>query len=89
MDTTMLHRLYQGELRPEEQYRPRLKENCEKRKQLQEREKTLLKKLDDNMRGEIVGFLDELHLIGFMDMEDIYIQGMKTGAKLALELLND
>ena len=89
MNTAILQQLYQGELRPEEQYRPRLKERCEKRKRLQEREHALLKKLEDNARGEIAEFLDELNLIGFMDMEDIYIQGMKTGARLALELLND
>ena len=89
MDTIMLKRLYQGELRPEEQYRPRLKENCEKRKQLREREQALMKKLDENSQREILQFLDESNLIGYMEMEDVYIQGMQVGARLAMELLGN
>jgi len=89
MDIIMLKRLYQGELRPEEQYRPRLKSNCEKRKQLRERERALMQKLDENTQREIVQFLDESNLIGFMDMEDVYIQGMQVGARLAMELLGN
>ena len=87
MDTTILQRLYQGELRPEEQYHPRLKENCEMRKALREREHALLEKLDDDIQKEVGKILDELNLIGVMELEDVYIQGMKLGAKLALELL--
>ena len=83
----ILERLYQGELRPAEQYRPRLKENCEKRKALFERQRGLLEKLDDNTGEEMVKFLDELNLIGFTDMEDVYIQGMQAGTRLVLELL--
>ena len=85
----MLQQLYQGELRPEEQYRPRLKENCEKRKQLREREQALLDKLDNDIRREMIQFLDEFNLMGFMEMENVYIQGMKTAARLALELLDN
>lgn len=87
MDTTLLQQLYKGELRLEEQYRPLLKENCEKRKALYKREEALLEKLDGDLRREVEKFIDELDLIGFMDMEDVYIQGMQVGAKLAVELL--
>ena len=83
----ILEKLYQGELRPEEQYRPRLKENCEKRRELFARQRALLEKLDGDMGKEMVRFLDELNLIGFMEMEDVYIQGMQVGARLAIELL--
>ena len=83
----ILEQLYRGELRPEEQYHPRLKENCEKREALRKRERALLEKLDDDMRKEIGKILDELNLIGVIELEDVYIQGMQLGARLAMELL--
>lgn len=46
-----------------------------------------MEKLDGDMGKEMVRFLDELNLIGFMEMEDVYIQGMQVGARLAIELL--
>ena len=89
MAITMLQQLYQGELRPEEQYRPRLKAICEKRKLLREQEQVFLNQLDDNQKREMIRILDEFNLIGSVEMEDVYIQGMKTGARLVAELLDN
>ena len=86
----ILQDFYHGRIHPEETYRPMLEEHSRKRKQMAQRQKALLdriRKLDPDIGEEFFNLLDEIEEIETMETENIYVQGMRMGARLAIALM--
>ena len=49
-------------------------------------QESLLRKPGEECRDELEGLLEALDMVGAMQMEEVYIQGMRMGAKLMMEL---
>lgn len=86
----ILQALYHGTLRPEEEYQPT--DECRQvRKKLTEQQTVLLEKLrviDPEMYREFLTMFEAENAADAMDLEEAYTQGMRMGARLALELLD-
>ena len=86
----ILQDFYHGRIHPEETYRPMLEAHNHKRKQMVQRQEKLIErieKLDPDIRREFDDLLDEIGMVEAMEMEDIYTQGMRMGARLAMALM--
>ncbi|MBQ2835091.1 MAG: hypothetical protein IJN79_02105 [Clostridia bacterium] len=84
-----LDALYRGEIDLQEQFKPRKKETIAARKKyLRLREQVLLE-LDEAAQARVVMLLEEYNAVSAMEMEEAYIEGMRTGAKMINALLGD
>ena len=84
---TVLERLYDGEMRPEEINRPTDKAYLRLKREIKESEAGFIKRLDHSESGQFEDFMEMLRQASSMETEDAYIQGMRMGAQLILELL--
>lgn len=87
----ILHELYHGMIHPEEEYQP-MGEIRRKRQAIDERRRILLEKtkeIDPELSREMKELLEAENHADALEMEEIYIQGMRMGARLALALLNE
>ena len=88
---SILQGLYHGMIHPEEEYQP-TEEIRQKRKELDALQQNLLKRLemiDPELSREMNELLEAENRADALEMEEIYIQGMRMGARLALALLNE
>ena len=86
----ILRELYHGAIHPEEAYRPMSEEHRQAQKQVEQEKSALLNRIEDSqLREEIEDLLVQITALEAMEMEDVYIQGMKMGARLALGLLDE
>lgn len=85
----ILEELYHGTIHPQETYRPMTDEHRMKRRELIAKQESLLKKLGEEYCDDLEDILAELDMVGAMQMKEIYIQGMRMGARLTMELLEE
>ena len=88
----ILQELYHGMIHPEEEYRPMSEEHQQAQKQLTLETSALLERIglkDARLRDEIEALLNQATELEAMAMEESYIQGMRMGARLALELFKE
>ena len=86
----ILQELYHGMIHPEEAYRPVSAEHRQAQKQVEQKKDALLKRIEDScFREEIEDLLMQITALEAMEMEEAYIQGMRMGARLALELFKE
>lgn len=83
----ILEALYRGAIHPQETYRPMTEAHREKRRELMATQRRLIEKMDGEARDELEGLLEELDRVEAMQMEEIYVQGMRMGAKMMMELM--
>ena len=86
----ILQELYRGMIHPQEEYRPMDEEYRQTQKVLDQERKILLEQIGQNnseLRAEVEGMLERITELEAMELEEVYIQGMRMGARLALELL--
>jgi len=86
---SILNQLYRGEIHPEENYRPVMPELIEMRREFVKHRDALLAELDENRRKKVMSLLEERTLVSSYELEDAYVQGMKLGARMAVELLEE
>ena len=87
----VLKELYHGMIHPEEEYQPTV-EIRRKRQEIDERQRILLentKEIDPGLSREMKELLEAENNLDALEMEEIYIQGMRMGARLALALLDE
>lgn len=84
----ILEALYHGMIHPEETYHPMTEEHRKRRKEMNEKQEAVMKRLDAEGQRELEDLLDELGILEAMQMEEIYTQGMRMGAQLVAELLD-
>ena len=88
---SILKDLYHGRIHLEEEYQP-TKEIRQMRKKIDECQQALLEKLKEtepNLQKEMNALLEAENITDAMEMEEVYIQGMRMGAKLTLALLGE
>ena len=86
----ILKELFHGMIRPEESYRPISREHCMTRKKLAAQQAEIVaevEKLDPKLAQQMEIMLEDVNTVESMQMEELYIQGMRMGARLALALL--
>lgn len=86
---SMLNQLYRGEIHPEEDYRPVIQELLDMRREFAEHREKLLSELDGQMREKVRELLEERTFVSAYEIEDAYVQGMKLGARMAVELMGE
>ncbi len=87
-DESLLHALYYGKIHPEAEPLPLTDEQREAQKAQTRREAALLSKLEGPLRAELMQLLEEANALSCDQIEAACIQGMRLGAKMAVELLN-
>ena len=84
----ILQELYHGMIHPEEAYRPMSEEQRQAQKQIEQKKNALLNGIEDSrLCEEIEDLLVQITALEAMEMEEVYIQGMRMGARLALGLM--
>lgn len=84
---SLLHDFYLGKLRPEEQ-RTRIMEAHEQRMQaLEQQEEDFCAALTQEQKRAYIALIDEYTGLLPAEAEEIYLDGMRMGARLAMELL--
>ena len=86
----ILQELYRGMVHPQEEYKPMGEEYRQAQKVLDQKREILLEQIGQNnpeLRAEVEGMLERITALEAMEMEEVYIQGMRMGARLALGLL--
>jgi len=87
----ILHELYHGMIRPEEEYRPAQEVRQERRK-LDTHQQALLEriqKIAPDIAAEMSRLFEAENSADAMEMEQAYIQGMRMGARLTIALLRE
>ena len=87
----ILHELYHGMIRPEEEYQPAQEVRQERRK-LDTRQQALLEriqKIAPDIAAEMSRLFEAENSVDAMEMEQVYIQGMRMGARIALALTQE
>lgn len=83
----ILHELYRGEIRPDEENHPAGEELAEARNTYLRHREKLLKRIDAPVREDIEALLEERMEVASLEMEDAYVRGMRMGAQLMGELM--
>ena len=83
----ILHDLYKGKLRPEENREWHIKEFQQKREKLFGREEDFCSGLTPQQKQEYIAIIDEYAGLLPCEAEEIYLEGMRMGAQLMQELL--
>lgn len=83
----LLHMFYKGEIRPSEQREYMVEEYEKKRQILSLKEEAFCAELTEAQKRTYVEIMDEYTGLLPEEAEEIYIQGMRMGAKMAVELL--
>ena len=86
---SILNQLYRGEIHPEEDYRPVIQELLDMRREFAEHREKLLSEFDGQTREKVRELLEERTFVSSYEIEDAYVQGMKLGARMAVELLRE
>ena len=86
---SVLNQLYNGEIHPEENYRPLSPELIEAQREYQSHRDKLLEELDEKLRRRVLDLLEERSFVASYEMEDAFVQGMRLGARMAVELLGE
>ncbi len=86
---SILNQLYKGEIHPEENYRPVMQELLDMRREFAEHREKLLSELDEQTQEKVRELLEERTFVSSYEIEDAYVQGMKLGARMAVELLGE
>ena len=84
---SILRQFYAGEIRPAEQYESLIETYNLKRSYVMTCEEAFCKRLSDNQRNEFIRILDEHTGLIPDEVESIYLDGMRMGAQLTMELL--
>jgi len=87
----ILHELYHGMIRPEEEYRPAQEVRQERRK-LDTHQQALLEriqKIAPDIAVEMSRLFEAENSVDAMEMEQVYIQGMRMGVRIALALTQE
>lgn len=85
----LLSRLYRGEIHPEENDQPVSDKLIQARRAYLEYQEKLLAELDEQTGDKVRALLEERTILSAGEMEDSYVQGMRMGAKIAVELLEE
>lgn len=85
----ILRELYRGNIHPGEQSQPLIWERSRKEEAFLERYQILLDQLEKPLQKECRTLIEEANAISAYDCEQAYIEGMRMGARLAVELLTD
>ena len=85
----VLNMLYRGEIHPEEDYHPVMPEAREVRRTFLNHRDKLLEELDEKLRRKVLDLLEERNFVASYEMEDAFVQGMRLGARMAVELLGE
>lgn len=83
----VLEAMYRGAIHPQEMYHPIAEAHKRKRKELMAAQRDLIEKMDEECRDKLENLLEELDMVETVQMEETYIQGMRMGARLMMELL--
>ena len=86
---SILNQIYRGEIHPEEDYRPVMQELLDMRREFAEHREKLLSELDEKTQEKVRKLLEERTFVSSYEIEDAYVQGMKLGARMAVELLRE
>ena len=86
---SVLNQLYNGEIHPEEDYKPVLPELLAARREFLAYRDRLLSELEEPVRKKVLSLLEERTFLSSYEMEDAYVQGMKMGARMAVSLLGE
>jgi len=84
----VLKKLYKGEIHPEEAYYPKTEEQRQRQRKIGDTQERLLSELNDRTKKEWIDLLNEMNYASADDMEQAYIEGMRMGAALMMELMN-
>ena len=83
----VLKKLYKGEIHPEEEYYPKTEEQRQRLRKIGDTQERLLSGLSDRTKREWIDLLNEMNYASADDMEQAYIEGVRMGAALLMELL--
>ncbi|MBE5799495.1 MAG: hypothetical protein E7321_06050 [Clostridiales bacterium] len=83
----ILHDFYKGKLRPEENREWHIEEFRQKRERLSEWEKGFCAGLTEAQKREYIAIIDTYAGLLPCEAEEIYLDGMRMGAQLTMELL--
>ena len=87
---SVLHDIYHGNIRPEEDYQPSSKEVLVRRKRYAENRDRFFAEIEDEaLKKKLMNLLDERSELFADEMEDCYVQGMRMGARMAMALLGE
>ena len=87
----ILNKLYRGMIHPEEEYQP-TEEIRRQRQAIDAHQRNLLesaKEMDPELSERMKEVFEAENSTDALEIEDVYIQGMRMGAQLAMALLND
>lgn len=84
---SLLHDFYHGRIRPEEHRQPILEAHEQRRRALAQREEDFCAALTPEQKRAYIALIDEYTGLLPGEAEEIYIDGMRMGARLAAELL--
>lgn len=87
--TTILEKLYHGELYPEEQHIPKIVAHRLLKEKHYQHYEGFIAKLDEPLKGEFIQIMDEhLDTIPF-EVKEMFLDGLRLGARMILELLDE
>ena len=83
----LLEQFYDGELSPMDAAWPALDSYRKMKKCMEKKQDEYQKKMTDSERRDFERFMEDYTFFQSFEIEDAYIQGMRMGAQLILELL--
>ncbi|WP_027399170.1 DUF6809 family protein [Anaerovorax odorimutans] len=89
---SILLQLYNGEIFPAEQFRPKMEEYVKMRKEHYHNYEDFtkkLKELDPALYGQFIKIMDEQFCEIPLEISEMFIDGFKLGAKMMIEVLQN
>lgn len=86
---SILQQLYRGEINPDEQFMPMGRAYTHKHQQRVMAERDFLNSLEGRQRERFMEIINHTFSMGDAELEEAYIQGMRMGARLIVELMGE
>ena len=87
MSAAILHDFYNGNIKPHEFREWFIQEHNDRRKAIERKEEEFCGGLTPEQKRAYIALIDEYAALLPCEAEEVYIQGMRMGAQLTMELL--